>query len=316
MSQRSAPYAEAVPAVVRALDVLEHLGRIPEGRTLSQLGRDLRISPSSLSAILRTLVRRGYLARDGETGRYRLARGLPALDERAEGAAPLEQATAAVLALARVILADPSGERSDDAARREVRRALGLIGQRLAALLLDEPAPGPVEPATEGIWQAAASGPLGPTDLARFLAEGRVATLSCLGENGYPYSVPVWYQWEDGRFWVVARAGARWAHCLERNPRVSLAISESSPPLRRVLVEGNAEPVTGPGSVERIRAIELQMAARYLGPAAASYLAAMPGRARRAFVIVPGKLVTWHGLAPHPRYQGAGGPAAGDRGVA
>ncbi len=302
--------------MVRALDVLEHLGKVPEGRTLSQLGRDLRISPSSLSAILRTLVRRGYLTRDGETGRYRLARGLPALAEQADGADPIERAAAAVLALARVILADPTGERSDAPDRRAARHALGLVGQQLAGLLLDESVAGPTGSAQEGVWQAAASGPLGPADLAHFLAEGRVATLSCLGENGYPYSVPVWYQWEAGRFWVVARAGARWAHCLERNPRVSLTISESSPPLRRVLVEGDAEPVTGPGSVEQIRAIELRMAVRYLGPAAASYLAAMPGRAQRAFVIVPGKLITWHGLAPHPRYQGEGGLTAGDRGAA
>lgn len=143
-----------------------------------------------------------------------------------------------------------------------------------------------------------------------------VSSNSCLNANGYPYSVPVWYHWEDERFWVVPRARAEWARYLAQNPRVSLAISEPTPPLRRVLVEGDATPLTGPGSSERALALSARMAARYLGPAAASYLDATAMQPRRVFAIVPTKLVTWHGLASHPRYQAAPDVATSDQGVA
>jgi len=312
---RSPRYAEAVPAVLRTLDVLEHLESVPDGLTLSQISRGLRISPSSVSAILRTLAHRGYLVRDATTGRYRLGPNLGELAGESVAQRAIQHAAEAVVALAQA--SGASGPASPADRQRETLRALGLAGRHLAALLLDveeSSIPGRVVP--EPVWHAEASGPLGPAELARFLEDEWLATLSCLGENGYPYSVPVWYHWENERFWVVPRARAEWARYLEQNPRVSLAISEPHPPLRRVLVEGDAEPLTGPGSAERALALSARLASRYLGPAAASYLEATAMQPRRVFTIVPVKLVTWHGLAPHPRYQAARHPSTHDQGVA
>jgi len=59
-------------AVERALNILEAAAHRREGLTNSEISRKLGIPKSSASYILRTLDRRGYLRRDGETGRYRL----------------------------------------------------------------------------------------------------------------------------------------------------------------------------------------------------------------------------------------------------
>src|SRR5258708_37506694 len=59
-------------AVERALNILEAAAHRREGLTNSEISRKLGIPKSSASYILRTLDRRGYLSRDGETGRYRL----------------------------------------------------------------------------------------------------------------------------------------------------------------------------------------------------------------------------------------------------
>lgn len=59
-------------SVERALGLLEHVAQTQEGATNSELSRALEIPKSSASYILRTLERRGYLARDAQSGRYRL----------------------------------------------------------------------------------------------------------------------------------------------------------------------------------------------------------------------------------------------------
>jgi DNA-binding IclR family transcriptional regulator len=59
-------------AVERALNILENVAQRPDGLTNSEISRKLGIPKSSASYILRTLERRGYLRREGQTGRYKL----------------------------------------------------------------------------------------------------------------------------------------------------------------------------------------------------------------------------------------------------
>jgi DNA-binding IclR family transcriptional regulator len=59
-------------AVERALNILESVAERPNGLSNSEISRKLAIPKSSASYILRTLERRGYLRREGQTGRYRL----------------------------------------------------------------------------------------------------------------------------------------------------------------------------------------------------------------------------------------------------
>ena len=68
---------QPVKSADRALDVLEALAATPGRRSLGELSRSLAIPKSSLSGILRTMVRRGWVAAD-ETG-TRFGLGLRAL---------------------------------------------------------------------------------------------------------------------------------------------------------------------------------------------------------------------------------------------
>ena len=86
--------ASPATAVERALNILEAASQRREGLTNSEISRKLGIPKSSASYILRTLERRGYLRRDGETGRYRL--GLKLLSLGGETQAGLDVAEVAL----------------------------------------------------------------------------------------------------------------------------------------------------------------------------------------------------------------------------
>jgi DNA-binding IclR family transcriptional regulator len=72
-------------AVERALNILEAAAQRRDGLTNSEISRKLGIPKSSASYILRTLERRGYLRRDGESGRYRMGLKILSLGGDAQG---------------------------------------------------------------------------------------------------------------------------------------------------------------------------------------------------------------------------------------
>lgn len=61
---------QSVPALDRALTLLETLVQSRRGLALSELSRKLRLPKSSIHCLLLTLERRGYLQRDESTKRY------------------------------------------------------------------------------------------------------------------------------------------------------------------------------------------------------------------------------------------------------
>ena len=61
-----------VPAIDRALDVLECLSQSRKGYSVSEFSRRLALPKSSVHLILRTLERRGYLQKQSAGGRYRV----------------------------------------------------------------------------------------------------------------------------------------------------------------------------------------------------------------------------------------------------
>ncbi len=89
----------------RVLDILEFLGQSPDGFTLTALSRRLRVPKSSLLALLRTFVERGYLEQE-PTGIYRL--GLRARDIGLR--APFPEQLPAFAAPALRELAEKTGE--------------------------------------------------------------------------------------------------------------------------------------------------------------------------------------------------------------
>src|SRR6266542_4280566 len=139
------------------------------------------------------------------------------------------------------------------------------------------------------------SGPILATELNAFLDQALVASLSYLSRDGYPASVPLWYDWDGSAFWLVPSPGAEWAEHVRRNPRVSLAVSESTPPLGRVLARGPILPAEDPDA-SKWRSVEGRLAARYARLDAAQLLAGRSGQPRILLRLVPEGLIAWRGL--------------------
>ena len=151
---------------------------------------------------------------------------------------------------------------------------------------------------TSGPMSGPTSGPIDGAELDGFLDQSLVATLSYLAEDGYPATVPLWYAWDGASFWLASRPGSEWAEHVKLDPRVSLAVSESTPPLRRVLARGLLVEVDDPGGA-RWAEIETQLAGRYAGFDAARE-PATAGRGR-LFELKPERLIAWRGLLRHPK---------------
>ncbi len=142
---------------------------------------------------------------------------------------------------------------------------------------------------------AAGSGPIEPRELDSFLTQALVASLSYLSDDGYPASVPLWYDWDGRAFWLVPSPAAEWAEHVRRNPRVSLSVSESTPPLRRVLARGPILPVDDPDA-SQWRSVEGRLAARYARLEPSRLLEGRSGQSRTLLRLVPQQLIAWRGL--------------------
>ena len=90
-----------VPALERALTVLETLSQSRKGYSVSELSRRLTLPKSSVHLILRTLERRGYLQKQATGGRYRFGMKLIALSRMAlDGVELRDEAREALASLA------------------------------------------------------------------------------------------------------------------------------------------------------------------------------------------------------------------------
>ncbi|MFN8635425.1 MAG: helix-turn-helix domain-containing protein [Chloroflexota bacterium] len=373
-------YQDQVPAVARAVRVLELLAVSREPRPLADLARELELGASSLLAILTTLRHAGLVVRD-DGGRYRLGPGLVALGSAAACKVRACERFAAVAdrlveQLGETVLLWVLHEETFVlAAAREGTQPLRCVptpGWRLPAsrtgltalFSADESPPSATgltveEELLPGVWTVAAavatgsreracialagprerlgapsvraallaacqgldgvesqpsveqnrrllpasspattSGPFEGAELDAFLSQGLVATLSYLAEDGYPATVPLWYAWDGASFWLASRPGSEWAEHVRLDPRVSLAISESTPPLRRVLARGLLTEMDDPGGTHLV-AVEAQLAERYAGFDAARE-PATAGRGR-LLELKPERLIAWRGLLRHPK---------------
>lgn len=87
----------SVPAVQRALLILDFLAQSRRGATVAQLTRELRLPRSTSYALLLTLERSGYAQRDPWSGRYRLGSRLHGLANVALSGMGLREQSASCL---------------------------------------------------------------------------------------------------------------------------------------------------------------------------------------------------------------------------
>ena len=145
-------------------------------------------------------------------------------------------------------------------------------------------------------------GKMSQEEMEAFLAEGVIARLGCLDDEGWPYVVPTWFHYADGGFYIIPRERSAWAAYMKRDDRVALAIDEGSR-LRKVMVKGRAELIEEPNVGGRWVEIANQMAYRYLGEHGPDYLVPTLNEPRWLFFVRPVTLRTWQGVDWHQRYK-------------
>ena len=132
--------------------------------------------------------------------------------------------------------------------------------------------------------------PLSEEEIGIFLKGPWAARLACLRPDGRPHVIPVWQEWQDGSFYLVAWQGSQWADYLRENADCSLTVDEPWPLLRRVVVRGRAEELRQPSHLD---ALLQRLSLRYLGQRADPQLA---GQVVGVFRIQPESLRGWQGL--------------------
>jgi len=141
--------------------------------------------------------------------------------------------------------------------------------------------------------EAAKPGPMSTAELDKFLDGGEICRVTCLDDDGWPYTAPVWHEYRDGGFYLVGREESLWAHYMSRNPRVSICIDTVANPAK-VLVQGSAEVVERPNIGGKWVAIARRMAVRYFGEDGPKYLEPTMKDPRWLIFIRPKCLKTWH----------------------
>jgi hypothetical protein len=142
------------------------------------------------------------------------------------------------------------------------------------------------------------------------LAEPRIICLATTDDEGYPYQVPLWVEWDGRDAWFVTRGkSAFMAHIVAR-PQVSLLRVdglEGSGANTRILIQGNAEIQAGPGPLvpgEQMHETALRLAIKYQGPeVAARYIERTRDWARYLVRVRPTRIRSWAHHDWHPRYR-------------
>lgn len=145
-------------------------------------------------------------------------------------------------------------------------------------------------------------GRMSQAEMEEFLATNVLCRLGCLDQDGWPYVVPVWFQYKDGGFYIIPRERSAWAGMLQRDGRVFLTMDEPGRQ-RKVLVKGQAELVEEPNVGGKWVAIANEMSYRYLGERGPDYLVPTLNEPRWLFFVNPVQITTWQGVDWAKRYK-------------
>lgn len=99
--------------------------------------------------------------------------------------------------------------------------------------------------------------------LEEFLKRPYIGVIATLRRDGRPYTVPVFWLWKDGAFWLTGTTTRVWCKQLMRDPRCSLCIEAMEPFPAHAEVDGRAEALKLPDF--DIWPIHDALAEKYLG---------------------------------------------------
>ena len=148
-------------------------------------------------------------------------------------------------------------------------------------------------------------GAMSQEDLADLFAKGNICRLATLDERGWPYVVPVWFEYDeaDGGFWFIPRRKSAWATHIKADPRVSFTIDENDTHNRRFVAQGRGTIVEEPNVGGAWVQIAERMSRRYLGPHGPEYLEPTLDQPRWLIKVMPEKVVSWQGVDWAAKYK-------------
>ena len=134
-------------------------------------------------------------------------------------------------------------------------------------------------------------GPWSEVQITTFLQESVIPLrLGCVGADGYPRVVSVWYLYRDGRILSVSHRGSQLVALLCGDGRVGFEVAPEQPPYRGVRGQGIAT-LTAGGAAEVLD----QVLQRYLGGTASSLAKWLLSRRDEEVLISiePERLFSW-----------------------
>ncbi len=104
-------------------------------------------------------------------------------------------------------------------------------------------------------------GPWRRRDIDNYLDKSRIPIrLGCIGGDGFPRVVSVWFKYADGSFYCASHKDSSLVRMLRNYNRVGFEVATNEPPYLGVRGQGIAE-VSGEGGAETLR----QLIDNYLG---------------------------------------------------
>jgi hypothetical protein len=97
----------------------------------------------------------------------------------------------------------------------------------------------------------------------RFMEQPIVGVIATLRQDGMPYTVPIWWLWKDGVYWITGTYSRVWCKQLLKDPRASLCIESGPPDTGHVGVDGHVEAFELPDF--DIWPISRELAEKYVG---------------------------------------------------
>lgn len=101
-------------------------------------------------------------------------------------------------------------------------------------------------------------------EIDAFLNEVHLARVATVRPDGRPHVAPIWYLWQDGKFYFETGLQAVKAQNLRSNPNIAITVDVTAGGLRLkyVILEGKAELIEDPDTVRRITE---RIYSRYVG---------------------------------------------------
>jgi len=121
--------------------------------------------------------------------------------------------------------------------------------------------------------------------LEEFLRQPHIGVLATLRRDGQPYTVPIWWLWQDGAFWLTGTTSRVWCRQLEHDRRASLCIEALQPVAGHVGVDGLVETKLLPDF--DIWPISRQLVDKYVPDDPDAFFANMQTEPRLLFRLIP-----------------------------